>query len=417
MKLNLNCVLVFFVALLSRTIFCFFLSDKSYSIDFEFWQQIASSFRSGGNPYRENTYINWGPIWPFLIYFFDKVSFFTEVKFLYIVKSFLIIADSLLACTTYLLYSELFEKNSVVENVKSKNPSSIPIILLFCLHPVPILLSTLHLNFDSLVLLFFSVALIFFNHFLKLKDVFYFYIGVVVFSLSIATKTNSLLVAPAIFGFFYFHKILEFKQLIFGFSLLLLPLCFSLIAVYPLAPEDIYANIFTYSSIPSSLFGFSWLTRGGERVNYLSSRLHTVLFIAILVSFYFFVPKKFAKDNQFSLAKISFLSFLTILLFGTGISMHYFLWIWPFLPILWTQSRIKFQVALFATLATPIFIILYSGLDFLGGFYFRCPEVPSQAPLKYLSFCQLVGITEMLGGIMLTFVALCLYVSILKISE
>jgi hypothetical protein len=374
----LTIITLFIISFLVRIFVIFILPEATFSSDMINWLEIAKYFNQGGSPYKSTTFINWGPVWPFYIYLLDNLSRNLNISLILGIKFFLSFIDSSLVVLSYLL-------------LKFNDTRIKSVLLLMALNPFVIILSTIHSNFDSLLMIIILLATITLISFQKNDDKFYFYLGMFFLGIAVVTKTNSKL---------------NIKDILFGLILTILPIVIFLITIFPLYPEATYRNIISYKSYAVIVFGFSWITRGGERINSFIGSIHTVVFLISLLILSVKYPKKLSLTDVKSLPIIIFTIFLFILVFGPGVSPHYFIWIWPFLPIIITIPQLKKIIISFIAIATISFALIYSAKDLFGSFYYQCPDLASKLIGRYRTFCDIAQINEFFGGLILTIIAL-----------
>lgn len=345
---------LFILTVTARFLILALIPAQHYSYDLNSWLEVARVISDGGNPYTETTFLNWGPVWPTIIKTLDLLGGYLSLELVFLIRLFLILIDGAIVVQVWRLSKQ------VLSSAQYKD-----ILWLYILHPLPIILCTIHLNFDAVFILLLLAAIELLLKYFTNQESIYWLIACLITGLAIATKTPA-----ALFSFLLITGFQHRKTLtnILGLTLILTPCCLAYYFLYLSAPGAVLNNILLYNSVPGFHFGLSQLSS-----YFKLELLHSLLFVAILLYLSYRFFQKYAAEAALEaaqLCKFLILPALLVLTLGSGFGPQYFLWLWAFLPLaslfIRNEQRSAMQsLTISAAIIFPILYLIHPNLSYL----------------------------------------------------
>jgi len=317
----------------------FFLILKSVDIaDVQRMHEVAISFTKGINPYKIKNFYIYPPAWMYFEYLTLRVSQILSIPFEIAIKFWPTVSDIII---TLLIYKILIKKK-----VESKSASLWS--LGYFLNPISIIISSLHGQFDSIIILFTLISL----YLLLFKKKTYL-LSALVLGLSICIKPNPILLIPL----YIYTKKVSLKQRGYFLFLCGLPILLTTAPYLYKSFFDTLKAISGYSGVYD--IGYPAFFRGiiyQNNANYwiandikILAASRNALLIGI-VSLYLLLAGSL---NSLTSILIIYLFFITTYM---GISAQYLTWIIPFAILGRDKKIISFSfLGLFAIVSFYLF--------------------------------------------------------------
>jgi hypothetical protein len=322
-----------------------------YSIDMRSWITVARILDAGGNPYKETTFLNWGPAWMGCLFLLSKIP---GVSLVVAVRGLLLVADTVLVAQLAFLLRRL----------DASARWQLALLAGYAVNPVPVVLNTQHLNFDVLFLIPLLGSVHGLMRFQDLRREPDLLLGVALLGLAVLVKT------PALVFFFLFLlclKTCSWPTRIATCWLALAPVAIGVGVLYVLAPAEVTKHVLKYNSMTPFYFGLApWTIQLGLE------RVHSLVFAAGGLALLALHARRLWSAASWpadAAATYGMSIYLYVILFGTGFGPQYLLWIWAFLPLIFVAGAKADRVASIALAAAGAVLVplLYAMHPYLGG--------------------------------------------------
>lgn len=283
------------------------------SVDLSSWQLVAQQLREGHNPYITTHVLNWPPLWMVVIYAIDHLTRFLGVSFFLGVRVFLVAAESVLIVVVHRLLSGFVSR-----------PQANRLVLVgLSLNPIAILLTCQHGNFDVLVGLSATAAVLALT---RVQGETGWLAAATAIGLGALTKTVPLILAPLLVP--GLKRITRLGRAL-GLLALVAPIAFGLAVVYVLAPSAVSHNVLGYRSTPGyfGVTGVLDLLHGGT----LTSDYQHLFPILILLALVVFARLAPVEPRRIVLGAATLLMGVAVI--GPGWGPQYAYWFMPLLVV------------------------------------------------------------------------------------
>jgi len=327
-----------------------FLILKSVDIaDVQRMHEVAISFAKGINPYKIQNFYIYPPVWMYFEYLTLRISQVLSIPFEIVVKFWPTISDIVI---TLLIYKILIKK-------KADSKSASLWSLGYFLNPISIIISSLHGQFDSIIILLTLISL----YLLLFKKKAYL-LSTLTLGLAICIKPNPILLIPL----YIYAKRVNLKQKVFFLFLCGLPTLLTTAPYLQKSFFDTLKAILGYSGVYD--IGYPAFFRGiiyQNNANYwiandikILAASRNALLIGI-ISLYFLLVG--SSDLLVSIL-IIYLFFITTYM---GVSAQYLTWIIPF-AILGRDKKI-ITFSFFGLMAIISFYLFFEPKILIGSLF------------------------------------------------
>jgi hypothetical protein len=363
--------LLFLVISLTLRGFYLFLFSNCYSFDLANWNQVGDVLQAGGNPYHLTGALNWPPVWMQLVFLFKKISLGLHCTLNDLVRTFLILTESVLAG---LLYATMIRFGEVKHAAKI-------LILGLAMNPIAVFQVCQHCNFDVLVGFWILLALFMLLRFQEQHEAGFWLWACFALGLGGVTKVVPLCLAPLLL---LSVRKLKFAEQMLGAALLLVPILLALSIVYVLTPADIETKVLGYRSTPGT-FGLSGLFTifGAHRLLEVWPLAFEIIYGVGWLALGVWLPTRETLDRR-HFANIAAALLLAIPALGPGYGLQYIYWFLPLLVLLYawgTRKTRLFLLLLYAAAAIP-YTIAY-GLNYKTYGAFLLDLIQNEKLLKW----------------------------------
>ncbi len=315
-----NSNLLLSLYLFTRTAALVVFFNEILCTDHVFWIEVIKAWTRGENPYASTPFLNWPPLWLGILVSLNFVSSLFKIDFVFLIRFFLVLIEALLIIISYKFLVKKFGKESIIN-----------LFLVYILCPVPLILVTIHCNFDVLVGLFIFLSLSFlvsFQSTLKPND---WLKSCAFLGLGILTKTIPIILVPLLLSSISHLKL---RTIFIGGLLLVLPTFLSISYLYHLSPQATVDNILRYRSTPG-YYGVTGLLFLFDLKRYLP--IYTSFFLGALVLSSVSASYYFARSKKIQPEKLYLYTGMILLIltnFGTGYGPQYAYWFLPLLVVI-----------------------------------------------------------------------------------
>jgi hypothetical protein len=345
------------VAWMVRLLFTILLPSYAYSWDISSWEKVASLLGTGENPYATTTFLNWPPLWMILLYGMARVSEWTGLELITVIRLVLVAFESLVIVLTGVLLSRI-------------SPGApVRTILLFgmALNPVAIFVICQHGNFDVIATAFVAAGLVALVSHGSSRDAVDWLLACLLFGLAILTKTYPVALTPLLVPG---ARIASWKERAFGGVLLAGPAALGMAVLYALEPEAIMRNVLRYRGGRPETFGLSgiaevfdigWL----QGIGHLAGPLLVAAVLAGTVAAWWW-----REPEPRKIVLAAALILLAIPTLGPGFGAQYVVWFIAFFVAGYASGSRRMKAALWLSLvvSSVTYFILYGYLRDLGQF-------------------------------------------------
>lgn len=356
-------LLTLLLALLaSRMALFILLPESARSVDLLRFQVVLNELSNGRDPYLTTTYLNYSPLWMWIIQFVGELSELTSLPFLMIFQAAYVLCELLIL--SFLFFT--------LEAPQARSPNFRLLLLGYALNPALALLVCQHGHFDVFVGACILIGTVALTQFYQGRSQTQYILAAAVVGVGAMLKSVPILMAPLFGGgLTYLNKRTNFLAglLVFG------PLVCGLTYLGVTAPEGLNKNVLMYASIPG-YFGVSGLLEfvGGS----VLFPLYKGLFLIVLVCYLTAVlalarsPKVLLADHVLPLTLTTYLIVITL---GPGYGPQYFYWIAPLLVLTIARAerklaRLALAVIVVAAITYPIEYAIQPSLGgFLSGYF------------------------------------------------
>ncbi len=340
--------------LFTRILALVVFNSEIRSLDHLFWVRVITVWQQGGNPYAETNHLNWPPFWPFTLVILDYIANLTKLNLVFLIRFFLVLTEASLLFISYRFLVKNYSKDSVQE-----------LILIYILCPIPLILVTVHCNFDVLVGLFVFLGLSSLASYQELAKPSDWLRGCAYLGLGILTKTIPLILAPLLLCNI---KKLKLKILIFGVALLLFPTLLSISYLYYLSPQTTIDHVIAYRSYPGFYGVTGLLYLFGEKefvLVYQKIFFVFLLLVSIGASFYFIRVRTIALPRIFLFSAIILLMIPNL---GSGYGPQYAFWSLPLIAVIMAFASRDLRLVIYCWLVviSITYLVEYSISDTHG---------------------------------------------------
>jgi len=344
------------VAWIVRLLFTILLPSYAYSWDISSWENVASLLGTGENPYASTTFLNWPPLWMILLDGMARISEWTGLELITVIRLVLVAFESLVIVLTGVLLSRI-------------SPGApVRTILLFgmALNPVAIFVICQHGNFDVIATAFVAAGLVALVSYGSSRDAVDWLLACLLFGLAILTKTYPVALTPLLVPG---ARGVRWKERVFGGALLVGPAALGMAVLYALEPEAIMRNVLRYRGRPGS-FGLSGIA-GSFDLGWLAgiAQLAGPLLVAAVLAGTV-AAWWWREPEPRKVVLAAALILLAIPTLGPGFGMQYAVWFIAFFVAIWASASTRLKAMLWIAfgVSSMTYFILYGYARDLGQF-------------------------------------------------
>ncbi len=295
------------------------VSTYGFNVDMEYWRLFADVIKYNGPIYEVG--MNYGPVWAYLLYFFDQIPFFIDGE----------IESLRFKVTIFLTFIDLLIFITIIKI------HSLKIGTIFFLNPISIFITGFHSQFDNLAVFFGLLAILVYK---KNKEVIGFYFCSFLLFISLITK-HILLIFPIWLA-------VKEKKISRKILIIFIPIILFLVGFIPFVENYslIYDYVLNYKSTDNGIFWRIFTPQFlGTYVGY------SLLFIITLLVLSLF----FENNNKI---ETYYLYLISIVLFSPAIANQYLAI--PIIAIAYFWNRFFF---LYTVACSLFFLVDYTALD------------------------------------------------------
>ena len=203
------------------------VSTYGFNVDMEYWRLFADVIKYNGPIYEVG--MNYGPVWAYLLYFFDQIPFFIDGE----------IESLRFKVTIFLTFIDLLIFITIIKI------HSLKIGTIFFLNPISIFITGFHSQFDNLAVFFGLLAILVYK---KNKEVIGFYFCSFLLFISLITK-HILLIFPIWLA-------VKEKKISRKILIIFIPIILFLVGFIPFVENYslIYDYVLNYKSTDNGIF-------------------------------------------------------------------------------------------------------------------------------------------------------------------
>lgn len=219
---------------IARALFVAVIGD-AHAVDADHWVGALEAIERGDNPYSTGV-LNWPPLWLVVIAGLDVVVNQLDVTFLSVLRVYLVVAESALVVTLYLLLIRVGAARTRVFRA---------LLVGIALNPIAIFLTCQHGNSDVQVGLLVTLAVAALVAHGRSRDVVYWLIACLMLGLGVLAKTVPLALAPILASG---ARRTSRSGKYLGFVLFLGPAALGMAVLLALAPSPVVDHVLLYRS-------------------------------------------------------------------------------------------------------------------------------------------------------------------------
>lgn len=320
------------------------------TVDVMAWERYARVVNADKLHFYALTHVNWPPVIPWLCYFIKILSDLTALPFSTLIKIPSVTADCIVAV--------LIHKQA--ERISAPRESALAVSFLYALNPVSVLITSVHGQFDPLVILFCFLAWSLFEGHKKRT-----WLSALCLGIGIAMKGFPVILLPL-----FLRRLSNTKERLIYSSLALAPVALLFLPYLIVTPMPILRNVLRYSSrignwgypLLAEIFNKRMHSRLLEEFIAASASYGKYILLWGLIVFYWLDRSHTLLESVVSL----FALFYTL---TSGFGFQYLVWIIPFaiiegnFPMKWyTLAATLWLIVSYAQIISPSFYASAVGL-------------------------------------------------------